>query len=352
MVVETPGAALLFPRGYSRGVSARSRVLAGVLLAAAAAAAVTVGLVKLTSRGETTAAQAAPAPKPRAGAPPLALDLGVRTDREARALRQAQSLYAAKRYADAARIFLRYGSVEAQVGAALASWTRDRSSAWAHLQAIAREHPRSALVQFHVGGALYYLSRPADAERAWRKALAAQPDTQSAIDAETFLHPALAPGRPLFVPSFPAPARLSKLAAPAQVAALERAARRPDVHAKILYGVALQRLGHFVSAEKAVRGRRAAGARRPGGARRGRRRQVHEGGAAGRVLAPRPALQALPEGADRALPPGPDADLARPSGTAAGAPRTGARAGPGAPVAARPGSEPLPFASWKSLGRS
>ena len=221
-----------------------------MLLAAAAAAAVTVGLVKLTSRGETTVAQAAPAPKPRAGAPPLALDLGVRTDREARALRQAQSLYAAKRYADAARIFLRYGSVEAQVGAALASWTRDRSSAWAHLQAIAREHPRSALVQFHVGGALFYLSRPADAERAWRKALAAQPDTQSAIDAETFLHPALAPGRPLFVPSFAAPARLAKLAAPAQVAALERAARRPDVHAKLLYGVALQRLGHFASAEK------------------------------------------------------------------------------------------------------
>jgi tetratricopeptide (TPR) repeat protein len=221
-----------------------------VLLAALAAAAVTVGLVKLTSRGETTAAQAASAPKPRAGAPPLALDLGVRTDREARALRQAQSLYAAKRYADAARIFLRYGSVEAQVGAALASWTRDRSSAWAHLQAIAREHPRSALVQFHVGGALFYLSRPADAERAWRKALAAEPDTQSAIDAETFLHPALAPGRPLFVPSFQAPARLSKLSAPAQVAALERAARRPDVHAKILYGVALQRLGHFLSAEQ------------------------------------------------------------------------------------------------------
>ena len=251
MVVETLGAALLFPRGYSRCVSARSRVLAAVLLAAAAAAALTVGLVKLTSRGETTVAQAASAPEPRAGAPPLALDLGVRTDPEARALRQAQSLYAAKRYADAARIFLRYGSVEAQVGAALASWTRDRSSAWAHLQAIAREHPRNALVQFHVGGALYYLSRPGDAERAWRKALAAQPDTQAAIDAETFLHASNAPpGRPQFVPSFSAPARLAKLAAPAQVAALEHAARRPDVRAKILYGVALQRLGHFVSAER------------------------------------------------------------------------------------------------------
>jgi tetratricopeptide (TPR) repeat protein len=221
-----------------------------VLVAALLAAAGTVGLVKLTSRGETTVAQAAPAPKPRAGAPPLALDLGVRTDAEARTLRQAQSLYTAKRYEDAARLFLRYGSVEAQVGAALASWPRDRSSAWAHLQAIAREHPGSALVQFHVGNALLWLSRPADAERAWRKALAAQPDTQSAIDAETFLHPSLAPGRPLFVPSFPAPARLEKLSAPAQLAALERAARRPDVHAKLLYGVALQRLGHFVSAER------------------------------------------------------------------------------------------------------
>ena len=42
----------------------------------------------------------------------------------------------------------------------------------------------------------------------------------------------------------------AKLSAPAQLAALERAARRPDPHAKILYGVALQRLGHFVSAER------------------------------------------------------------------------------------------------------
>ena len=255
-----------------------------MLLAAAAAAAVTVGLVKLTSRGETTAAQAAPAPKPRAGAPPLALDLGVRTDRGGpRAPARRRASTPRKRYADAARIFLRYGSVEAQVGAALASWTRDRSSAWAHLQAIAREHPRSALVQFHVGVALYYLSpsRRRAAARGGRRS-PSQPDTQSAIDAETFLHPALAPGRPLFVPSFPAPARLAKLAAPAQVAALERAARRPDVHAKLLYGVALQRLGHFVSAETAVRGGRAAGAGRPGGARRGRRRPVHEGGAARR----------------------------------------------------------------------
>lgn len=226
-------------------MGARMRILV-VIGAAALAAIIAVAFIAGRSGSDNPSGRSAA----RAGAPPLALDLGVRTDPEARALRQGQSLYAAKRYADAARVFLRYGSVEAQVGAALASWTRDRSSAWAHLQAIAREHPRSALVQFHLGGALYYLSRPADAERAWRKALAAQPDTQSAVDAEAFLHPALAPGRPLFVPSFPAPPRLSKLAAPAQVAALERAARRPDVHAKILYGVALQRLGHFVSAEK------------------------------------------------------------------------------------------------------
>src|SRR5439155_15102676 len=37
---------------------------------------------------------------------------------------------------------------------------------------------------------------------------------------------------------------------PQQLAALARAARRPDVRAKLLYGLALQRLGHRLAARR------------------------------------------------------------------------------------------------------
>jgi tetratricopeptide (TPR) repeat protein len=43
---------------------------------------------------------------------------------------------------------------------------------------------------------------------------------------------------------------LSRLEPPAQLASLERSARRNDAHAKLLYGLALQRLGHRISARR------------------------------------------------------------------------------------------------------
>ena len=46
------------------------------------------------------------------------------------------------------------------------------------------------------------------------------------------------------------PAGLGDLAPPAQLAALARDARRRDAHAKLLYGLALQRLGHRLSARR------------------------------------------------------------------------------------------------------
>ena len=46
----------------------------------------------------------------REGAPPLVLDLGVRTDQEARDLRRAERLYTDEKRADAERIFARYDS--------------------------------------------------------------------------------------------------------------------------------------------------------------------------------------------------------------------------------------------------
>src|SRR5436189_115765 len=58
------------------------------------------------------------------------------------------------------------------------------------------------------------------------------------------------PGRPPFVTPYEAPTAVRGLPASEELAALARAARRPSARAKILYGVALQRLGRSVSAEQ------------------------------------------------------------------------------------------------------
>src|SRR4051812_5631301 len=102
-------------------MSARARVLTVVALAAAAAAAATLGVTILQTRGESTAIPRA-VTKARPGAPPLSLDFGVRSDAEAKALDRAQNLYVKGRRAQAERIFARYSSLEARIGAAFARW--------------------------------------------------------------------------------------------------------------------------------------------------------------------------------------------------------------------------------------
>ena len=78
----------LFPtaRVTSRFVSPRLRLYAIVAACAVAAAGLTVGVTLAT---RTVTAKPPPA---RKGAPPLVLDMGVRTDAEAVALRQAANL--------------------------------------------------------------------------------------------------------------------------------------------------------------------------------------------------------------------------------------------------------------------
>ena len=82
-----------------------------VAVAAAGAAALVVATVAFTRTstggGGSPHTQTQAAQRPR-GAPRLLLDLGVRTDPEARALRRASSLYAGGRRGAAARIFRRY----------------------------------------------------------------------------------------------------------------------------------------------------------------------------------------------------------------------------------------------------
>ena len=221
----------------------RTRVITFVALAAAVAAGATVGITELTTTGT---GETAAVVKPRPGTPPLALDLGVRTDPEARALRQATALYNKGQRRDAGRIFSRYDSLQARLGAAFASWPDSLDA----VRALARDHPRSGVAQLDLGLALFWAGRNAEADAAWRTAVRVDPDSDAAVRAGDLLHPNFAQGLPVFVPSFGPPRALTRLSPPAQLAYLESLARAGGVRAQLLYGVALQRLGHQLSAER------------------------------------------------------------------------------------------------------
>jgi tetratricopeptide (TPR) repeat protein len=229
---------------YRRRVSPRTRIWLIVAALALAAAGATVGVTVLTrtGSGETTRA----ARVQQKGRPPLLLDLGVRTDPEATALRGAVNLYADGHVQAAAAVFHRYRSLEAQVGSALTDWP----SGFDRLGELVRVHPRSSLAQLTLGTGLFWRGRLAEAQAAWRKAKTAQPDTAYAVRAGDLLHPRDAPGLPQFVPSFPAPGELARLSPVEQYAFLRARARTGGAHAKLLYGVELQNLGRPVSAER------------------------------------------------------------------------------------------------------
>ena len=228
-------------------MNARARTYLIVALAAVGAAGLVVATVAFTRTNTPSAgAQAQTTVGPSGRAPALVLDLGVRTDPEAVALRRANQLYRTGKRKAAARIFLSYRSLPAQVGAALAAWP---SGTVARLQRLADRHPASALVLLHLGLAEVASGQTAAAEAAWRQALARDPNVEAAVQAESLLHPRFAPGRPPFVPSFAVPASIARLAPPRQLAVLERGAREGRVRGKLLYGSALQRLGRPVSAE-------------------------------------------------------------------------------------------------------
>jgi tetratricopeptide (TPR) repeat protein len=232
-------------------VDARTRVRAAVGLAAVAAAGITVGAVKLTAHGVASAAPATTqaAPKPRPGRPPLVLDLGLRDDAEAQSLRRGDALLQKGKAGQAEAVFERYRSLQARMGAAYAAWRGPGSLP--RVRALAGTNPSSSFARLHLGLALIWAGRSAEGKQELRSAETTQPDTASAVHASDLLHPNTPAGLPFFVPSFGTPPAIARLRPPArQYAALERAARRPDAHAKILWGVALQRLGRPVSAER------------------------------------------------------------------------------------------------------
>jgi len=181
------------------------------------------------------------------GNPPLELDLGVRQGPEAVALRNGQRLYLSGKLEQAAAIFGRHSSLQARVGAAMAGLPQSRVE---RLSAEARRHPSSAVVPLNLGLALLWAGDEKEALAAWRDAKRVEPDSSSAVRADDFLHPGFNRGLPTFVPSFGPPPGLVRRRPDRQLAILARAAGRRDVRSKLLYGIALQRLGRPISAKR------------------------------------------------------------------------------------------------------
>jgi tetratricopeptide (TPR) repeat protein len=226
----------------------RARVLVG--LAAAVAAAVVVGVAVLQGEDESTPATTAGAERP---APPLELGLLARSDGEAEALREAEQLLdEGDRAAGRARfeqLLAEYpGSVEAAVGAAIALWPDGTVE---RLETLAAESPESGVVQLHLGLALLASGDEEGARAAWRETERVEPDSPAALRAEDLLNTQFAPGRPPFVAPLGAPPELEGLSPEEQLAELERQAAAGGVEERLVYGIALQRVGRPVSARAA-----------------------------------------------------------------------------------------------------
>jgi predicted Zn-dependent protease len=171
-------------------VSARTRVYLMVGACAATAAAAVVGITAATHHTP-------PQPLgPREGKPPFAAD------------------------ATAPR------PLATDVRMALRAWPNGTIP---RLQRLASANPRSGLVRVNLGLALFWARRNAAAVASWRDAARVDPDSPSAIRAGDLLHPGSPPGLPFFVPSGRVDARLGR-------------------------GLAFQRDGRPVSAERAFAG--------------------------------------------------------------------------------------------------
>lgn len=231
-------------------MSPRLRVAALVAAVAFAAAGVTVGVTLASSdKAAAPIAGAAQTSAPLEGFPPLVLELGVRDDKEAQALRQGSRLLDQGKRVEAAKVFLNWHSLEAQVSQIIAQWSAD--AGLRGLQALALEHPTSGLAQLHLGLGLVWVGRVGEAEKAWRLAAQKDPDSAYAIRATDLLHPDTPRGLPVFVPSFGPPAGLDGMTPAQQLAELKRRAETTGRwQDRIAYGVALERLSKRVSAER------------------------------------------------------------------------------------------------------
>ena len=225
-------------------MSARTRIRLIVGGLALVAAAVVAG-VALIGRGDSS---------PERKAPVLELSVILGDDAVAQALRVAERNYDSGRTEEARSQFAAVlrddpDSVEAAVGAAIASWP---DGTLERLRELESSHPENALVHLHLGLALYAEGRQDEAAGEWRKAVEVEPDSQSAVRAGDLLHPDMAPGLPSFFTALRPPKGLAGKSAQEQLDALEHAARDGgDADDWILYGTALQRVGKPLSAQAA-----------------------------------------------------------------------------------------------------
>ena len=229
--------------GYRRPMTARRRIVLLVGVVALAAVALVAAAVSSSGGSDTTEAGE---PDPRPGRPPLSFALGFRDDAEAKSLARAQARYAEGDAHAAAALFARHESLEAKVGAAFVTWpegTFDR------MEQLAKLYPDAAVVRFHQGLARLWAQRD-DPVEAWQAAIDAEPDTPYALLAGNLLFPKLPRGLPTFVPSFSAPAAITRLPPARQLDALRRTAARGGTREQLLYGVGLQRVGRPVSAAR------------------------------------------------------------------------------------------------------
>jgi tetratricopeptide (TPR) repeat protein len=221
-------------------VSPRARTSLVVAALAVLAAAVVAGAAVLSADERDSGEASAVQPQRRAGFPPLSLSFGVRDDAEARELRRAVELYNAGRREQAARTFGRFDSLEAKLGAAFTAWPASED----RIEQLGALYPRSALVQLHVGLARFWAGT-GGALTAWREARDVEPDTPYAVRADDLIHPEFAPGLPTFIPSVP-----SSIEGGTPAAQLESLRRESSLQGRLLYGVALQRLGRPLSARR------------------------------------------------------------------------------------------------------
>jgi tetratricopeptide (TPR) repeat protein len=230
-------------------VSPRLSTALVVAALAGLAAVVVVGAAVLSAEELPPPARPQAQAKPQKGAPPLVLDLGLRTDTQARDLRRAAELYAEDRRRRAAAIFARSDSLEAKIGLAFARWpgTLER------VEQLGALYPRSSLAQLHVGLARVWAGR-AGAREAWREARDAEPDTLYAVRASSLLYPDFAPDLPVFVAEAPFPQELAELPPARQFETLREGALsfagRKGLVWRLHYGIALQRLGRPISARR------------------------------------------------------------------------------------------------------
>jgi len=198
-----------------------------VALCAVVAVAAVVGGTALMSRHERTSLPTQP------GYPKLELSFGLRSNAEARALTRAERLYDLGNVAAAAPVFARYHSLEAQIGSAFAAW---RSGGFATMQRLAAAHPASPLVLLHLGLADFWAGQNVAAVGAWEKAARLGADSPYGVAAEDLLHPQdPIPGLPVIL----LPGAPQRTPTPAQLAAIRRAAAKPNERAKLLYGFEL-----------------------------------------------------------------------------------------------------------------